>query len=252
MPFSIKYDTIIKSSDSLGINNYLPSFDQTEQALNAAPSWLFFLFLSILSIYIFVRTYYGVHFRYITMGLVLPRKTQLLLRESSFFNRAPFLLFFLNYLILLALFITLFFYKNQLQNQGLFLHTLKIVLLLFALFVIRWLIIRFIGKLFKVENAISIYLQTTHLFQVAAGIILFPLLIIYIYSPSWIAGITENIILIWIAAIFTFGIIKGLTQIIVQLSFSYFHIIFYLCTVEIASIFIVLNFRNWLFISHFF
>lgn len=146
------------------------------------------------------------------------------------------LFFSANYILTLSFFILFFVNKTMLDlNLNISTNQLLLAILLFVLgfFIFRLITIQFAGFIFETQvmarQQFRLYMNADN----ALGVILIPILILLIYDNS--------IILIFITffIIIAFYLIKWVQTIAIGVSdtkFSVFHLILYLCTLEIIPL----------------
>lgn len=155
------------------------------------------------------------------------------------FNWAGYLLF-ANFLIVSSglIFTSLEFYDlhHVFTIQHSELVILAIAGLLGAYYLIKYLIIRMIGWVFKNSAVVATYQGNIFVFCQSLGILLIPFLALNIYYPSFISFIIS-----WsIAIVFYLGrFIRAVSIGISQSGFSAYYLILYLCAIEIAPLLVI-------------
>ncbi len=165
------------------------------------------------------------------------------------FNWAGYLLF-TNFLIVSSglIFKSLEFYGFQhvftIQRSELVI--LAIAGLLGAYYLIKYLIIRMIGWVFKNSAVVATYQGNIFVFCQSLGILLIPVLALNIYYPSFISfSISWGIAIIFFLGRFVRSVSIGISQ----SGFSAYYLILYLCAIEIAPLLVIfkvmtLNFNS--------
>jgi len=155
------------------------------------------------------------------------------------FNWAGFLLFG-NFLIVGSglIYTSLGFYgiHSVLMIERPELVILAIAGLLAGYYLIKYLVIRMIGWVFKNNAVVSVYQGNIFVFCQSLGILLIPFLALSIYYPSLISFVIS-----WsIGIIFYLGrFIRAVSIGISQSGFSVYYLILYLCTIEIAPLLVI-------------
>jgi hypothetical protein len=196
------------------------------------PLWLHIsLFLGVI-ILILARHFYWAQLQQI-FRLTLHLKSKKAQRESNRQNQGFPILLLILYYYSLAAFVFLLINK-YLPNTfyfslgGGFLILLSILI---SIYLIKFLVIWFSGILFETKSVSQAYLSDYYLFQVSEGILLFPILILFVYSELqfflYLAILLH--VSLWIYRFFR-AIIIGLGC----TNFSRSYLFLYLCTLEVV------------------
>lgn len=203
-----------------------------------------FLILMILLVGL-VKFLFPLRFKEIIMAVWETRYYNQIEREGGLFNNWVTFLLFLNFLFSLSF----LFYQSLLQ-QGYteaipFKHPAAVLLyalvLIVSYYLIKFLIMIFAGWIFKTMRPTESVLRTTLIVYQFAGIVIFPLLVVNFYNPTpWILTIAWIILLLLVLykliRISFIGLGMG--------GFSAYHLILYLCTIEIAPLLFILKFTD--------
>ena len=176
----------------------------------------------------FIQSFFGIRF------------LNQILREGNFYKeRITYPLLFISFTST-----ALFFYGivNFQSNDSFFILEiipfLKILFLIFFLFIIKLLVIKFSGILFKVDKDESDYTSSVFLFSMFSGIFLLPVSICFWYVPNtFFEFFGLGILLI----MFGFRIIRSFFFSTNESKFSLYYLFLYLCTVEIVPLFVLIK-----------
>lgn len=196
------------------------------------PLWVHLTLAFWLLVLVFVRQSYSFRLRQIFVAVFKPKQVKQLLREGNILSQGfPILL-----LILSAFTISLFAFiaiSRKFPDSAYF--SLGEGFLIFfgsvlAFHLMKFLVIRFLGLLFETENASLLHLIDHFLFLISQGLILFPLLILFMYSEL------SLFLYVGILIFFSLWLFRLQRAIVIGLSvtnFSPFYLFLYLCTLEV-------------------
>ncbi len=196
------------------------------------PLWLHSSLFFWVIILILARHFYWAQLQQI-FRVTLHLKSNKAQRESNRQNQGFPLLLLILYYFSLAVFVFLMintYFPNTFYfslGSG-FLILLSILI---SLYLIKFIVIWFLGILFETKSVSQAYLSDYYLFQVSEGILLFPLLILFVYSELQIFLYLVVLlhVSLWIYRLFR-AIIIGLGC----TNFSRSYLFLYLCTLEVV------------------
>lgn len=116
----------------------------------------------------------------------------------------------------------------------LFLIYCGIIILICSL---KYIVYKISGFVFLAEEQFSEYLHNFFIYNKAAGIILFPVIIGIPFMPDNFSSILVNTGIVIICIFYIFRLIRQI-KISIKINFAMFHIILYFCTIEILPIFL--------------
>ncbi len=193
------------------------------------------LVLSSLSFLYF--PYYSRQFSSSIIDAILLRRIK---KEEYFENRTPKWMLSLNFLIVVALVVTLSdpnFSLGGIDADLSFLGRFVLALgLVLALFIFKRGLEWFFSWVFEQKNVLEIHQDTTVFFNNLTGVSLLPLVLVYYYNPSLFA-----IKFLWVLLAFA-HLVKMVRRSLVWFRNSNlprFHIFLYLCGVELAPLLLV-------------
>lgn len=108
-------------------------------------------------------------------------------------------------------------------------------------FTIRYVLIYFFGILFKTKEACFKYNSNQIGFYFINVLILMPIAFLYYYLPANTNNILLIILLVAISILLVIRVVRGLIIVLNQAKFSKFYLFFYLCTLEILPILIIIK-----------
>jgi hypothetical protein len=161
-----------------------------------------------------------------------------LIREGNLFNERIGLVLFLIYLMVLSLFVYLaipLITKATLPLSGGILYLL-IIGFFIGLWFLKVIIVKTLSRLFNTSEHSRELLANMYLFNLFAGIILLPLVSCMAFAHL---EIFFYISLILIGLIYTFRIFREAIIGFMVIKFSVFHLLLYLCTLEILPLIVL-------------
>jgi len=193
---------------------------------------LFLMFIPLLYF-----PYYSRQFFRSVMDVIQFRKIK---KEEYFENKTPKWLLSANYLVVVSLLVVLTLdspHTLAFFSELPFIARFGLVFVAASLlYFIKRGIEKFLSWVFDQKNVLEKHLEVTVFFNNLSGIILVPFMVIYYYNPE-IFGLE----ILWILLL-SFVFLKIARRSLVWLSqtnLSLFHIILYLCTVELAPFLVV-------------
>jgi len=199
-----------------------------------APAWTFIvltLLTALLCLYYRLRK---LHVGDVIASTVDSRAMERIMRGHNlmhFFQLMP-----MGLLMLAALAVPL----HDLALTG-FLNYLLLFAALVAAYLLRNALMRLLGTIFDNSAAVSLYIKNNYLYHLVLASLLTPLLFLYFYLPGaertmlYILGIL--IILEFIMRVF-----RGMKLFLTQSSGPTFYLFYYLCTVELVPILVLIRF----------
>lgn len=192
-----------------------------------------------------VKFLFPLRFKEVIMAVWESRFYNLIEREGGLFNNWVTFFLFLNFLFSLSFLL----YQSLLQKG--YTEFIPVnhpaVVLLYALgfivgyYLIKFLIMIFAGWIFKTSRPTESVLRITLIVYQFAGIVIFPLLVINFYNPTpWLLTTAWVILLLLVLyrliRISFIGLGMG--------GFSAYHLILYLCTIEIAPLLFIIKYTD--------
>lgn len=203
--------------------------------------WITIHLIIALGLIAWVRAFYNKRLKIIAMAFLSERNFSLVSREGNLFKERIAIPLLIGYLISMSLFIyqLLHFYqaKSIFGFDGLKLFSIIMILVL-VYWVFKYLLIYFLGTVFK-NYAIALdYQLTNFIFTLIMGIILLPVVVIAVYFPSAYI-IYLGIILLSLS--FLYRVLREVAKGFIYTKFSTFYKLLYLCTFEILPIIVFMK-----------
>lgn len=202
------------------------------------PLWIHLSFLFWIVVILFTRQSYTYRLNQIFVSTFSQQHVKQFQREGNILKQGfPVLLMFL-YAFTISLFayraINLL-YPNSFYfylGEGFLLLAGVVVLFHFAKFIIIWLI----GFMFETGQISFRYLLEHYIFHISEGIILFPILILYVYSGVHLFIYIAAIVLL---ALWIYRLLRAVIVGLECTNFSRYYLLLYLCTLEVLPVFIL-------------
>jgi hypothetical protein len=162
-----------------------------------------------------------------------------LAREGGLFNERVTLFLFSSYVISMSMFIfqVVIYYggisEGSLGQLVLFLQILAGVMLFYML---KMLLFRFNGYVFKSGKETSDYVLTIYVFGQIAGILMLPFAVLVTYIQS---GILIDCALVLFTMLYVYRIFRGAITVVSASKISGYYLFMYLCTLEILPLVII-------------
>ncbi len=168
---------------------------------------------------------------------------QHLVREQNLFKERISIFLTLAFIISYSIFIvqaySFFFIQSKIDS--LFLISLKLSIVIAVFILLKWLVMHFVGVVFKNEEAASLYILNSLIYNVITSILLIPLTFILFYINFELRVYFLYIGLIMLLIINTLRYFRYVIIGLTYSKFSFFYLILYLCTLEILPVLLVLK-----------
>ncbi len=203
--------------------------------------WITAHFLFALVVFAWIRLFYFKRLRQTLRAFLGYRYQAMLVREGNVLRERISIALMIVYLISTSLLVYLFFtrildyYMLQLTSFRLFSF---IMLAVIVLWILKNVANTIIGRVYQNPVVISDYILTNFVFNVTVGTILMPILILAVYLPS--VDMVYIGLGVWVIS-FIYRLIRLLFTSLSFTKFSLFNRILYLCTFEIAPVFILIK-----------
>ncbi len=198
--------------------------------------WVFITCLLLFSAIAFLRVHFGRGLRLISQAVFTQRHANQFLRETNTLNVSPYLL---------PIFVVVFAFmmshpvwqESPYWSLSLF---FKAIAVLTSFLAIKYLIIKWVGHLFQQVYLFEEVVFHSFLFEKVAGLFLFPVLILSIYSPFNSQTILQiGFVALFLLLVFKWGRFVYLA--FFKRSFSKTHLFVYLCTFEILPLVVLIK-----------
>ena len=202
--------------------------------------WISIIFIILFSIYAFIQASNFRKVQQFIKSFLGIRFLNQLLRESNFYKER------ITYPLLIVSFTStsLFFYgvmafgsENSFLSLGV-LPFLKILILIFSLFIIKLFVVKVSGALFNVGQDETDYTSNIFLFSMFSGVFLLPIGICFWYIPN---VFFEYLGFGLLTVMFGFRLFRTFFFSINESKYSKYYLFLYLCTVEIAPLIVLVK-----------
>lgn len=241
----LRKDTaVMPVTELFGEHVLVPSHPAPTKKPTLSPDWLFPLILLMLGMLTWLRIFYIRSFRRMFTALFninlanqIVRDENLLLQKATVYLN---LLFCLSGALFLYTISTQKGWGSEYISTGLNRYLIFVGLIL-AVYLLKYIVLKFCGWLFNLERELSTYLFTVYLTNNLAGLVIFPISIIMLFNSDIDGKILTDLGLIVIGVAYTMRILRGVTIGWTVPQVRPLYIIFYLCTLEIAPLSILLR-----------
>lgn len=216
-----------------------------QQTLNTySTDWILITLLLCTSLFAWIYYSSSKRIKQIFNAILSNRSINQLNRDGDLFKERISIPLTINYLVTFSLFVffIIHHFANLKANNLYTVFTfLKIFALVSLLVLAKWTITSFIGFVFKNNNASSIILLNSLIFNIVIGILLIPINVFLNYTNY---SISVNILYFGVFTILIINTIRYYRNIIIGISyskFSQFYLFLYLCTLEILPLLIIIK-----------
>lgn len=229
-----KYQLVKKVLDSER-NLLQPSKDDIKPKVVRNNQWKFFAFFFIFFLIVLLRIFFNGPFSNILRGLFNSTKASLLIEDRS--NQKPLFYFLLHITFVLTLSLaiySLFEGYNLLGGVDDYRVFLRICMVVFVVYLIKFLVHFIMGLVFDIYSTVSQYLFSVVTINSLLCLVLLPVLLIIFYTPhiNWHPFLTKAVIGIMLLSI-SFRYFLGIFQMLRSYHFPLLYLFLYLCTFEI-------------------
>ena len=240
------YETDYKNlKTSIFKNHSLKTNSINQHPFNySTTDWLLLLVFILISFFSYNKYHNKKRFYQILKATISNRSINQLNRDGDIFKERISLVLTILYLLSFSLFVFLLLhYFYNLKNLDFFnlKFYIKILLVITALFVIKFSVTRFVGFIFKNNNASSYYNLNNFIFNFSLGVFLLPINIFILYSNK---NYSSFFVIFGAFFLLIISIIKFYRAVVIGVSFSKFsnyYLFLYLCTLEILPLLILLK-----------
>lgn len=206
------------------------------------PDWLTITLISIIMLF----TWYRLIYRRMLQQLInsffsMATTNQMVRDESVLLQRATFNSSIIAYLVgglFLYQLSILYNWDHPLLMSG-FLRFILFALSIVLMFSVKMIAIRLLSNIFQVDRPASTYIFTIFLFNMMAGILLLPIVILIAYAPLEYRQILMKSGLLFLASFFVYRTVRVLIIWTGQMRASVFYLFLYLCAFEIAPLLVI-------------
>tara|TARA_B100000900_G_scaffold409480_1_gene425483 strand:- start:1825 stop:2475 length:651 start_codon:yes stop_codon:yes gene_type:complete len=198
--------------------------------------WVFIACVFLLAVIAFLRVYFGRGLWLISQAAFTQRHANQFLRENNNLNLSPYL--FSLFVLVLTFFIA---HPSWNQTSWSILTLLEYTFWISLFFSSKYLLIRWIGHILQQLYLFEEVIFHSFLFEKVAGLLMFPFLVLSIYSPF------DSVICLQIGLLFLFFflLLKWVRMLwlgFFKRSFSKTHLFIYLCILEILPLVVIVKY----------
>lgn len=166
----------------------------------------------------------------------------ILYRERGSILISPYSILYLMFLINAGIFVFLLTHHFQFSPFENRLYNLILSIgVVFALFLAKHWVLQILAYVFPIEKEMQLYNFTIVVFGIMIGILLIPANILIAYAPASLTSIIIYSTLGLIGLVYLFRSLRGVFLANKFVLFHKFHFLLYICTVELAPVFILLK-----------
>lgn len=206
------------------------------------PDWLTFTIITIVALFTWYRQiYHRMLIQLINAFFSMATTNQIVRDESVLLQKASFNASVFAYLVggvFLYQVSIAYGWQNYLLMEG-FIRFILFAFVIALLFSFQMIALRLLSTFFKSEKPVSTYIFTIFLFNLMAGLVLLPLVILIAYAPVEYRMILIRIGLIILALIFLYRVARVFIIWTTQLRAPVFYLFLYLCAVEFAPLLLI-------------
>ena len=198
--------------------------------------WVFITCVLLLAAIAFLRVHFGRGLWLISQAAFTQRHANQFLRETNNLNVSPYLIPI--FVLVLTLSVA---HPSWNQTSWSILVILKYTFWISLFLGLKYLLIRWIGHLFQQLYLFEEVIFLSFLFEKVAGLILFPFLVLSVYSPFD----SIRTLQLGFSLLFFFLLLKWVRMLyfgFFMRSFSKTHLFIYLCTLEILPLVVIIKY----------
>ncbi len=235
-----KEDTSFTNLFKLDFNKNKLSYSLIEDARTPQSKDILFYTLALILLFLgFIKTFFSQYYNYIFRSFFQTTFGQKQNREIVLQDNLPSLLTNILFFLSVGLFIALAVEKDYEIPVPFLKVFLYCVSLLAIIYFGKFLVIRFLGWTFHVQNVAENYISLVFLINKFAGIIIIPLLLLFAFSENSFSEILITLIIAMFILLLFFRFIKALSLFKSRSRIHPFHFFLYLCIVEIIPTIVI-------------
>lgn len=201
---------------------------------------LFYLLIGILFYFALTRVFFEKYFNNLLTLFFRVSLRQQQIREQVLQTPLPSLLLNILFIISGGLYACFLLHYSEIgANIRFWVLYLYCMLLLGAIYLVKFLVLKFIGWVFSISRATDIYIFIVFLVNKMLGIFLLPFLIIITFSGSGIREIFITISLAMVFVLWTYRVLAAYRPVRNEIKLTPFYFFLYLCAFEIAPLLLI-------------
>jgi len=201
---------------------------------------LFYLLVGILFYFALTRVFFEKYFNNLLTLFFRVSLRQQQIREQVLQTPLPSLLLNILFIISGGLYACFLLHYSQIgANIRFWVVYLYCMLLLGAIYLVKFLVLKFIGWVFSIARATDIYIFIVFLVNKMLGIFLLPFLIIITFSGPGIREIFITVSLAMVFVLWSYRVLAAYRPIRNEIKLTPFYFFLYLCAFEIAPLLLI-------------
>jgi len=201
---------------------------------------LFYLIVAILFYFALIRIFFEKYFNNLMTLFFRVSLRQQQIREQVLQTPLPSLLLNILFVISAGLYACFLFHYSQLgAGIRFWILYLNCIALLGTIYLVKFVVLKFIGWVFSISRATDIYIFIVFLVNKMLGIFLLPFLIIIIFSGQEWREIFITISLAMIFVLWSYRILAAYRPVRNEIKLTPFYFFLYLCAFEIAPLLLI-------------
>jgi hypothetical protein len=201
---------------------------------------LFYLILAILFYFALIRVFFEKYFNNLMTLFFRVSLRQQQIREQVLQTPQPSLLLNILFVISAGLYACFLFHYSQ-MGAGIRFWVLYLdcMFLLGAIYLVKFLVLKFIGWVFSISRATDIYIFIVFLVNKMLGIFLLPFLIVITFSGPEMREVFITISLAMIFVLWFYRVLASYRPVRNEIKLTPFYFFLYLCAFEIAPLLLI-------------
>jgi Domain of unknown function (DUF4271) len=201
---------------------------------------LFYLIVAILFYFALIRIFFEKYFNNLMTLFFRVSLRQQQIREQVLQTPLPSLLLNILFVISAGLYACyLFHYSPMGAGIPFWILYLNCMVLLGTIYLVKFLVLKFIGWVFSISRATDIYIFIVFLVNKMLGIFLLPFLIIITFSSAEMREIFITISLAMIFVLWSYRVLASYRPVRNEIKLTPFYFFLYLCAFEIAPLLLI-------------
>jgi hypothetical protein len=201
---------------------------------------LFYLIVAILFYFALIRIFFEKYFNNLMTLFFRVSLRQQQIREQVLQTPLPSLLLNILFVISAGLYACyLFHYSPMGAGIPFWILYLNCIVLLGTIYLVKFLVLKFIGWVFSISRATDIYIFIVFLVNKMLGIFLLPFLIIITFSSAEMREIFITISLAMIFVLWSYRVLASYRPVRNEIKLTPFYFFLYLCAFEIAPLLLI-------------
>ncbi len=211
---------------------------------NYTADWIFPVLLLILAFFAWIKFFYNRYFQQLIKAFLNTNLTNQIVRDENIFFQRISVYLSIVFNLIAALFIYLLSIQYHWTLGSLdtgFARFIFFVIVVSAIYALKYLVLKICGWLFEQEKEISMYIFNIFLINNILGIALLPFICLLAFNGSVHFSGLLYVSFILIAAAFGWRIFRGIQIGFGSPTFSPLYLFLYLCTLEIAPLMVLIR-----------